>query len=152
MQVSRTTRIVVSWAIPSFGQAHSTNTYNAPFHLHCITYLPLVLTLMSLTPFGDREAMEHLGERLRRERLRRNQTQGQAAAWAGVSRNTYAKLETGDGSVQLRVLARVLGQFGFVNRLVDCVPEAPAVIDFDAEARIADRQRARPSKPNTPPR
>ena len=103
---------------------------------------------MSLTPFGDREALEHLGERIKRERLRRNQTQGQAAAWAGVSRNTYAKLESGDGSVQVRVLARVLAQLGYANRLIECVPETPPTIDFDAEARLAERQRARPAKPN----
>lgn len=102
---------------------------------------------MSLTPFGDRDAMERLGERLRRERLRRNQTQAQAAKWAGVARNTYAKLEAGDGSVQLGVLARVLGQWGHAGRLVDLLPEAPAIIDFDEEARLAERQRARPGKP-----
>src|ERR1035438_5208906 len=97
---------------------------------------------ISLTPFGDREALEQLGERLKRERLRRNQTQRQAAQWAGVARNTYAKLEAGEGSVQLRVLARVLAQFGLVSRLANCVPETPATIDFDAEARLAERVRA----------
>jgi transcriptional regulator with XRE-family HTH domain len=104
---------------------------------------------LSSTPFGDREALERLGDRLKRERLRRNQTQGAAAAWAGVARNTYAKLEAGDGSIQLRVLARVLAQFGFADRLADCIPESPAVIDFDEEARLAERQRARPARPKS---
>jgi transcriptional regulator with XRE-family HTH domain len=105
---------------------------------------------IGLTPFGDREALEHLGERIKRERLRRNQTQRQAAKWAGVARATYAKLEAGAGSVQLRVLARVLAQLGYAERLVNCVPESPPTIDFDAEARLAERQRARPSKPKAP--
>jgi transcriptional regulator with XRE-family HTH domain len=101
---------------------------------------------LSLTPFGDKEALAELGSRLNRERLRRNQTQSEAAKWAGVSRNTYAKLEAGDGSIQLGVFARVLAQLGIVDRLIDCVPEAPAAIDFDEESRIAERQRARPRK------
>ena len=105
---------------------------------------------LSVTPFGDREALEQLGERLKRERLRRNQTQRQAATWAGVARNTYAKLEAGEGSVRVHVLARVLAQFGFADRLANCVPETPATIDFDAEARLAERQRARPVKPRAP--
>ena len=104
----------------------------------------------SLTPFGDREALEHLGERIKRERLRRNQTQTQAATWAGVARNTYAKLEAGEGSVQVHVLARVLAQLGYADRMVNCVPETPPTIDFDAEARLAERQRARPAKPKAP--
>ena len=103
-----------------------------------------------LTPFGDCEALAQLGERIKRERLRRNQTQKQAAKWAGVARATYAKLETGAGSVQLRVLARVLAQFGFADRLANCMPETPATIDFDAEARLAERRRARPLKPKAP--
>jgi transcriptional regulator with XRE-family HTH domain len=100
----------------------------------------------SFTPFGDKEALERLGERLKRERLRRNQTQLQAAQWAHVSRNTYAKLEAGDGSIQLGVLARVLCQLGFGDRLAGCVPDFPRTIDFDEEARLAERQRARPRK------
>jgi transcriptional regulator with XRE-family HTH domain len=101
---------------------------------------------LSITPFGDKEALELLGERLKRERLRRNQTQTEAAKWAGVARNTFAKLEAGDGSIQLRVLARVLSQLGFIERLPHCVPDSPLAIDFDEESRLAERQRARPSK------
>jgi transcriptional regulator with XRE-family HTH domain len=105
---------------------------------------------LSITPFGDKEALERLGERLKRERLRRNQTQAEAAKWAHVARNTYAKLEAGDGSIQLHVLARVLSLFGFADRLSNCVPDSTPTIDFDEEARIAERQRARPRKPKAP--
>ena len=106
---------------------------------------------MIISPFGDRESLVRLGDRLKRERLRRNQTQTQAAEWAAVSRATYAKLEAGDGTVQLRVLARVLGQLGYTDRLADVVPELSAPIDFDEEARLAGRQRARSRRRNLPP-
>ncbi len=99
---------------------------------------------MSITPFKDREALRELGERLRRERLQRNQTQAQVAELAGVTRSTYAKLEAGDGTVQLSVLARVMGQMGHAERLPELMPELPVPVDFDELARREARQRARP--------
>jgi len=47
------------------------------------------------------------------------------------------------------VLARVLAQFGFADRLANCMPETPATIDFDAEARLAERRRADRSNQGT---
>ncbi|MCS6244373.1 MAG: helix-turn-helix transcriptional regulator [Opitutus sp.] len=102
---------------------------------------------MNITPFGDGEALERLGTRLKRARLRRNQTQQQLAELAGVTRSTYAKLEAGDGSVQLQVLARVLGLLGLVDGLGELVPDIAPPVDFDTVERLARRQRARPGKP-----
>jgi transcriptional regulator with XRE-family HTH domain len=90
--------------------------------------------------------LRRLGERLRRERLRRNQTQTEFAQFVGVTRQTYAKLEEGSGTVRLGVLARVLGVLGHAARLVDLLPELPEPIDFDEAARLASRRRAAPKR------
>jgi putative transcriptional regulator len=106
-----------------------------------------MISEMSITPFGDREALEELGARLKRARLQRNQTQAQLAGLASISRATYVKLEAGVGTVQIRVLARVLGLLGLANRLPSVIPDQPMPVDFDAVAKMSSRQRARPRPP-----
>lgn len=94
------------------------------------------------TVFGDGEALQRTGERLRSERLHRNLPQGKVAQMAGVSRATIAKIETGDGRVALGTFARVLGVLGFVERLAEVVPQRPPPVDFKALLK-PERQRAR---------
>lgn len=106
---------------------------------------------MIITPFRDREALKELGARLKRVRLQRNQTQAQLAALASISRATYMKLEAGDGAVQMRVLARVLGLLGLADRLPAVIPDQPPPVDFAALARLTSRQRARPRRPTNVP-
>ena len=97
-----------------------------------------------LSAYGDSEALRALGENLRTDRLGRNFTQRHVAQLVGISLPTYRKLERGDGSVEIRHYARLLGILGYVDRLRDLVPAFPITPDRKALANL-QRQRARQS-------
>ncbi len=96
----------------------------------------------ALSAYGDSEALRHLGETIRDDRLRKNLTQLHVAELTGISLPTYRRIERGDGRVEIRHYARVLGILGHVERLRELVPEAPVAVDAKALFR-APRQRAR---------
>lgn len=64
-----------------------------------------------------RRSAEALGDRLRLARLRRHMAQTEVAARANIDRQTLARLERGDLTVSLAVLARVLGVLGLASDL-----------------------------------
>jgi transcriptional regulator with XRE-family HTH domain len=74
---------------------------------------------------GDREALAKLGTRLRAERLRRNLSQDHMSRIIGITIPTYRKIESGDGTVEFRHVARALGILGFTDALGELIPEAP---------------------------
>ena len=92
--------------------------------------------------YGDREALAMLGARIRDLRLGRNQTQEHIAQLAGVSRPTYRKIEAGEGSVEIGIVARVVGILGFAKNLGEVVPAPEPPVDLKALMAPA-RQRAR---------
>jgi len=98
-----------------------------------------------LSVYGDTEALSHLGEALRAERLKRNLTQAQLVQLAGFSVPTLRKIEQGDGTVEMRHYARVLGILGHAVRLQELVPPSAPPPDPKFLA-AADRQRARRRK------
>lgn len=100
------------------------------------------MNAISLSAYGDAEALRALGESIRNDRLGRNFTQQRIATLAGISLPTYRKLESGDGTVELRHVARVLAILGHVDRLRDLVPPTPIPPDRKALA-APQRQRAR---------
>ena len=102
-----------------------------------------------LSVYGDAEALRALGESLRSERLARNFTQAHVASLAGISLPTLRKVERGDGSVEIRHYARVLGILGHAERLGQVVPPSVPPPDPRFLAR-AERQRARPRKGSLP--
>ena len=69
-----------------------------------------------LFPQTQRRA-EALGERLRFARLRRRMSLAELAARVDVTRNTLSRLERGDLSTSLGVLARVLAVLGLEEDL-----------------------------------
>lgn len=69
-----------------------------------------------LFPQTQRRA-EALGERLRLARLRRRMPLTELASRVGVARQTLSRLEHGDLSASLGVLARVLGVLGLEEDL-----------------------------------
>lgn len=88
---------------------------------------------------------EALGDRLRLARLRRRMTLNEMAARAGTTRLTLARLERGDLSVSLGLLARMLGVLGLeadVDRIAS---------DDELGQRVQDvrlrRPRSSPGKP-----
>lgn len=98
-----------------------------------------------LSAYGDAEALRTLGEAIRSERLRGNHTQRKLAELAGISLPTLRKVERGNGTVEIRHYARILGILGHVSRLGELVPIAAPPPDpkFLIEA---ERQRARVRK------
>jgi len=92
-----------------------------------------------------REALSALAERLRAARLQRNESQGRFAARLAISVPTLRKLERGDPTVSVGVLAEalfVLGRLGDVDRVLAPAPEDPFA-RWEAEAaRKQGRRRA----------
>lgn len=72
--------------------------------------------------------MQRLGDRLRQERLRRNLTQSYMALTLGISLPTYRKIESGEGSVEFRHVAKALGVLGYAEALGELIPETPPQI------------------------
>jgi transcriptional regulator with XRE-family HTH domain len=103
------------------------------------------MAAFTLSVYGDAEALRALGEALRGERLRSNLTQSKIANLAGISLPTLRKIERGDGTVEIRHYARVLGILGHVERLGQLVPISAPPPDPKFLA-APERQRARDRK------
>lgn len=90
------------------------------------------------------ESLKTLGERLREERLKRNETQKVFASRIGVSVPTLYKMENGDHGVQLghwAVALDVLGHAADIDRLL-----APKENLFDKYAQMQKPKRQRASR------
>jgi transcriptional regulator with XRE-family HTH domain len=103
------------------------------------------MDFITMSAYGDAEALRQLGERMRDERLRRNFTQQHVAQLAGISLPTFRKLEQGDGTVEIGHFARVLAILGHADRLAELIPLAVPPVDRRALA-LAPRQRASTSR------
>lgn len=73
---------------------------------------------------GETEALKNLGTRIRQERLRRNLTQQYMAQILAITLPTYRKIETGDGSIEFRHVAKTLGILGYSEALGNLIPES----------------------------
>jgi transcriptional regulator with XRE-family HTH domain len=90
-----------------------------------------------LFPATQRRA-EALGERLRLARLRRRTTLDDMATRVGTTRSTLGRLERGDLSVSLALLARVLGVLGLEADLDQIA------VDDEVGRRLQDVRLRRP--------
>jgi transcriptional regulator with XRE-family HTH domain len=95
---------------------------------------------------GDKEAMAKLGLRLRAERLRRNLPQDHMAKTMGITIPTYRKIESGDGTVEFRHVARALGVFGYADTLGELVPEARPEMRLEDLLAPLRKHASRPRK------
>lgn len=73
----------------------------------------------------DKAILEHIGERVRQLRLRKNITQSQLAKDSGVGKSTIERFEKGH-SIQLTSLIRILRSFGKLEELLDLIPDQTA--------------------------
>lgn len=105
------------------------------------------MTASNLSAYGDTEALRELGASIRQDRLGRNLTQQHLATLAGISLPTFRKLEQGDGTVEIRHVARVIAILGHSDRLRELVPLRPFPPDRKA---IASLQRQRARQPRSP--
>lgn len=87
-----------------------------------------------------------LGQRLRNERLKRNEPQAKFAARLGVSVPTLRKMESGDSTVQI---GHWVSALGILNRDSDInlvlAPQEDLFAQFE-KAKMPPRQRARRSR------
>src|ERR1035437_4164714 len=90
------------------------------------------------------ERARSLGERLRVARLRRRITEGEMAVRVGVSRPTIHRLESGDLTVSLAVLARMLEVLALDDDL-DLVAQEDELGGGAADACPRPPRRAAPS-------
>ena len=93
----------------------------------------------TLFPKTERQA-EALGQRLKAARLRRRMSKDEMAARVLVSRPTLRRLEAGDLSVSMAVLARVL-EVLTLDADLDRIAEAD-----DLGHRLADARTPRPHR------
>lgn len=73
---------------------------------------------------ADQAILAELGERILRIRLEKNLRQIDLANEAGVSRNTVARLESGEVATQLVSFLRVCRVLGVLDRFETLLPEA----------------------------
>jgi transcriptional regulator with XRE-family HTH domain len=98
-----------------------------------------------LSVLGEKEALKKLGLRLREERLRRNLSQEHISRLLGITIPTYRKIESGDGSIEFRHVARALGAFGYSEALGKLIPETQP--DLQLKDLLApERKHASPSR------
>ena len=102
----------------------------------------------TLVRAGERIVVRTLLARLRAQRLRRNWTQAELARRAGISVQSYQNFETGYCNITLANLLRILGIFGFADRISLLVPELEEERTLRDVTRPA-RQRARVKKTRT---
>ncbi|MDX2080465.1 MAG: helix-turn-helix transcriptional regulator [Terrimicrobiaceae bacterium] len=98
-----------------------------------------------LSVLGEIEAMQKLGARVRQERLRRNLTQDYLAQMLGVTVPTYRKIESGNGSVEFRHVAKALGVLGYADALGELIPEIQPEVRLK-DLLAPDRKHASPRK------
>lgn len=91
---------------------------------------------------SDTAILAELGERIRRERLNQNHTQGELAASAGVGLNVVKRLEGGRGCT-LASLIRILRSLGKLDQVDAFLPE-PGVSPLEL-ARLEGRRRKQAS-------
>ncbi len=87
--------------------------------------------------FQTRSALRTLGERIRTARLRRGDSEALAAERAGVSRDTWRRLEAGKPTVSLGLCIEALVLYGFAEQDFDLAdPDLDSVgISMDAARR-----------------
>ena len=69
----------------------------------------------------SRQALERLGQDIRKARLLRGSTVADLAVRAGTSPSSIARLEKGDHGVAIGMLADVLVVLGLIDRLSDLI-------------------------------
>lgn len=98
-----------------------------------------------ISVLGEIEAMQKLGARVRQERLRRNLTQSYLAQTLGVTVPTYRKIESGNGSVEFRHVAKALGVLGYGDVLGELIPEVQPEVRLK-DLLAPERKHASPRK------
>jgi len=98
---------------------------------------------MAISPYTtDSAALDELGGRLRRNRIRRDLTQADLAREAGVSVDTVKRVESGR-AIGTDNLLRVLRALGLLEALGRAIPDPPPSPLERLAQQGAERQRVR---------
>ena len=98
---------------------------------------------MKIAPnITDEALLKLIGERLARQRLAKNLTQGQLAEQAGLGLRTVQRLELGAAATQLSGFVRVCRVLGLVERFEALIPEEAASPMAQLTQQGRRRQRA----------
>ena len=95
-----------------------------------------------LLSIDTKDALIKLGNRLRNERLRRNESQRIFAARIGVSIPTLHKMESGDSRVQFGYWVATLDILGRIDEMEHLLSAPENMFDKYQQSQRAVRQRA----------
>jgi len=96
---------------------------------------------MTIYGMSDRAVLREIGQRLKKQRLRRNLTQQNLADQAGVSRTTISDMEQGS-PFQVLTLIQALRALRSLEAIEDFLPD-PGISPLQlARMRGKERQRA----------
>lgn len=93
--------------------------------------------------FQSAEALRLVGERIRTARLRRGESEAGMALRAGVSRDTWRRLEAGNPGVAIGLFFEAMYLLGFTEQLFELADP-----DLDAQGMAQDAAR-RPRRGRT---
>ena len=98
----------------------------------------------TVAPLPVRRALRDLGADAQAWRKLRGLTQAQLGDRAGVSRNTVARFERGDGAVSLEIVLRILNSLGVLENITEALdPYASAIGRLRSEEQLPQRVRPR---------
>jgi hypothetical protein len=101
------------------------------------TAVPGDLVCLERDPAVDHtaeSAVATLGAQIRRARLRRKITASDLSMRAGISRDTFSRLESGDSGIGVGIVARVLNELGLLGDL------ATVAANDEVGREIADKR------------
>ena len=118
--------------------------YNVGCSLHCGKHPALMMAgayIMTIYGMSDRAVLREIGQRLKKQRLRRNLTQQNLADQAGVSRTTISDMEQGS-PFQVLTLIQALRALRSLEAIEGFLPD-PGISPLQlARMKGKERQRA----------
>ena len=88
------------------------------------------------SPIEVQQALKSVGNAMRLARKRRLLRQEDLSARLDITRQTYAKLEAGNGSTGLGVLLEVLWHFGLLDQLLESLKPENDAMGLSLEQRL----------------
>lgn len=109
-----------------------------------VIYVANIRAKAAVPPLPVRRALRDLGTDIETWRKLRGLTQAQLGDRAGVTRQTVARLERGDGAVSFEILLRILSPLGVLSNLTQALdPYESDVGRLRSDENLPQRVRPR---------